>query len=89
MLWILSNQVILYSFSFYSFRKKLEYACKVNNKKLCIVNEAYTSKTCCNCGVLNDVQGSEVYKCKDCGLIVDRDVNGALNIMIKNISVKS
>jgi len=55
---------------------------------LCIVNESYTSKTCTECGELNDVQGSEEYHCNVCGLDVDRDVNGSRNILIKNLRLK-
>jgi len=50
-----------------------------------IVDEAYTSKTCGCCGVLNEtLGGSKKFHCKSCGTAVDRDVNGARNIAIKN-----
>lgn len=77
---------LLYMFSFYRFKERLTYQCKRYNKDLLIVDESYTSKTCGCCGILNDVQGCETYICKTCGLIVDRDVNGSRNILIKNIN---
>ena len=79
---------LLYMFSFNSFRRKLEWKCRIHNKKLCIVDESYTSKTCGGCGVLNNVGSSEKYTCKKCGFDCDRDVNGSRNIMIKNLTLR-
>ena len=76
---------LLCMFSFYSFKERLQYKCDVYNRKLIIVDESYTSKTCGCCGVLNDVGSSEVYTCSSCGSVFDRDVNGSRNILIKNI----
>lgn len=76
---------LLYMFSFHKFKERLTYQCKRYGKDLLIVDESYTSKTCGCCGILNDVQGCEIYKCGTCGLFVDRDVNGSRNILIKNI----
>ena len=76
---------MLYMFSFHSFLEKLKFKCQNTNKKLYIVNEDYTSKTCTNCGQLNDIKTLEIYKCKECNLMIDRDINGSRNIMIKNI----
>ncbi len=77
---------LLYMFSFCSFNLKLKYKCDTYKKKLIIVDESYTSKTCGNCGMLNDVGGSEVYVCEGgCKITIDRDVNGSRNILLKNI----
>lgn len=76
-------------FSFYKFKEKLTFKCFEKNKKLYIVDESYTSKTCGICGVLNDVRGSEIYECKKCNYIIDRDLNGARNILIKNLILRS
>ena len=75
-------------YSFYSFRQKLEWKCSLYNKKIFIVDESYTSKTCGRCGVLNDVKGNETYTCGSCGLVCDRDVSGARNIFIKNTGLR-
>ena len=75
-------------YSFYSFRQKLEWKCSLYNKKIFIVDESYTSKTCGSCGVLNDVKGNETYTCSSCGLVCDRDVSGARNIFIKNTGLR-
>jgi len=47
--------------------------------------EEYTSQTCPCCGHLNKC--NELYKCKDCGFVHDRDIVGALNIMLKGVRV--
>ena len=47
--------------------------------------EEYTSKTCTNCGVIkDDLNGNSVYKCNNCKMTLDRDINGARNIYIKD-----
>lgn len=71
-------------FSFYAFKQKLIYKCNTYNKKLIIVDESYTSCTCGNCGHINNVKGKEVFNCKKCKLVLDRDINGSRNIFIKN-----
>jgi putative transposase len=50
------------------------------------VNESYTSKTCSVCGEQNNNLGrSKIYRCpnKNCCKIIDRDINGAINIMLR------
>jgi putative transposase len=47
-------------------------------------NERLTSKTCTNCGnVHNNLGGSKIYKCPQCGYVIPRDINGARNIMLR------
>lgn len=76
---------LLYMYSFYSFIEKLRFKCRNTKTALYIVGEEYTSKTCTRCGKINNVGSSEVYKCDDCHLRIDRDVCGSRNIMIKNL----
>jgi putative transposase len=75
-------------YAFFRFKTKLEYACRRYGRKLVIVDEAYTSKTCTNCGFLNDLEGQETLVCKGCRIELDRDVNGSRNIFIKNITLR-
>ena len=44
------------------------------------VEPAYTSRTCTECGCLNEVGGEVRWKCSDCGAEHDRDENAAKNI---------
>lgn len=76
---------MLTMYSFYSFTEKLKYKCSRLKKRLYIVDESYTSKTCTRCGEINNVGGKEEYKCVKCGSKVDRDINGSRNILIKNL----
>ena len=83
----LNNKVSrdLNNFKFYKFKEKLKSKCKEYNIKLINYNEAYTSKTCGRCGNIDlDLGNKETYQCKKCGLKIDRDINGARNIMLKN-----
>lgn len=70
----------------YRFRQRLEDYVDINPEfKLYIVNESYTTKTCTRCGILNDVGSNSTYHCLECGLWIDRDVNGARNILLKHL----
>lgn len=62
-----------------------------DRRLIATIHEAYTSKTCCQCGRLNhDLGASKVFKCVSgkCA-VIDRDVNGAINIGIKRMIGKS
>lgn len=78
---------LMVMYSFHKFKERLLWKCKTFNKSFILVTEEYTSKTCTGCGTISDVGGSEVYNCKSCKLKIDRDVNGARNIFIKNVIV--
>jgi IS605 OrfB family transposase len=76
---------LMLMFSFYSFKQKLSWKCKINNKRLIIVDESFTSCTCTNCGIINNTKGKENLKCIQCKLEIDRDVAGSRNILIKSL----
>jgi len=69
----------LHRFPHYSIRKMLEYKCKERGIEYIEVSEAYTSQRCSRCGELGD-RNKGAFKCSDCGLEIDADVNGAKNI---------
>jgi transposase len=72
--------------SFDKFLTKLKSLCSIRNTKLYIVDESYTSKTCGRCGYLKtDLNSNKTYKCNDCHLELDRDYNGARNILLKHL----
>jgi putative transposase len=72
----------------YRFQQRLiAKAREYPNCQVLVVDEAYTSKTCGRCGRINqNLGGKRIFKCPHCGLEIDRDVNGARNILIKTIS---
>lgn len=45
------------------------------------VNPAYTSQVCSGCGSVQKVPIGKPYECGVCGLVINRDVNAALNIL--------
>ncbi len=68
---------------FYYFRALLERKCFEYGIQLRIANRFYaSSKKCSRCGyVKKDLKLSDrVYECTECGLIIDRDYNAALNL---------
>jgi putative transposase len=71
---------------FYEFRQRLNYKCTLNKVNYVLVNEYYTSKICSNCGNYNDkLKGEKIYNCKNCNIVIDRDINACRNIYIKSL----
>lgn len=75
----------LYSWNFYKFRKTLEHKAEELGKKVHLVDEHYTSKTCTSCGFVKYNLSGKVYRCDSCKSVIDRDVVGARNIFLKNV----
>ncbi len=71
--------------SHYSFRKKLIDKAQLRSCNVLVCDERYTSKTCGRCFEQYDIKGSKTYKCPSCNIKIDRDVNGARNILIRCI----
>lgn len=68
----------------YEFRRQIEYKCKWKGIEVVLADRFFpSSKTCSNCGcVKSDLKLKDrVYKCNDCGLEIDRDINASLNLM--------
>jgi putative transposase len=73
--------------SHYAFKQKLLGRAKERGNQVIIADESYTSKTCGKCGcVKEDLKGAKIFKCGECGTVIDRDINGARNIMIRLMS---
>ena len=73
----------LQTLSFYNIKTNLEYKCNIFASKLVIANRLFaSSKTCSNCGAIktNLTMSMRIYKCQKCGLIIDRDLNAAINL---------
>lgn len=71
--------------AFGEFRRQLEYKTARTGAQLHVVDRWYrSSKTCSKCGsVKAKLSLSErTYKCDNCGLTMDRDLNAAINICV-------
>ena len=71
--------------AFGEFRRQLEYKTARAGARLHVVDRWYgSSKTCSRCGsVKAKLSLSErTYKCDSCGLVLDRDLNAAINIQV-------
>ncbi|MDD1673545.1 MAG: RNA-guided endonuclease TnpB family protein [Methanomicrobiales archaeon] len=66
----------------------LTYKAEQVGKKVIEISERKTSKTCCVCGKEHDMPIWErIMEC-DCGTVLDRDRNSAINIMVQYLSQK-
>ena len=77
------------TWSHYRFQQRL-----VNKTRECcstqviVCDEAYTSKTCGQCGKLHEkLGGNKTFHCPHCGVTMDRDVNGARNILLRYLTL--
>ena len=71
--------------AFGEFRRQLEYKTTRTGARLHVVDRWYrSSKTCSGCGgVKAKLSLSErTYRCDSCGLVLDRDLNAAINLMV-------
>ena len=71
--------------AFAEFRRQLEYKTARTGARLHVIDRWYpSSKTCSNCGTVKaKLSLSErVYHCEECGLVIDRDLNAAINIQV-------
>lgn len=67
---------------FYEFKRQLEYKCKWNGIKLIIADKWFPSSKLCSCcgAVKKDLKLSDrIFKC-ECGNVIDRDYQAALNL---------
>lgn len=72
------------SFRFYDFGQKLERVCAENGVRCIRCDEAYTSKTnSFNGEIMENLGGRRSFVHE--GVIVDRDVNGARNILLRTM----
>lgn len=67
----------------YELRRQLEYKSKLKGSKLTFADRWFpSSKTCSCCGnVKDELKLSErTYRCKACGISIDRDLNASINL---------
>ncbi len=66
----------------YEMRRQLEYKTKWYGSRLIVAPRRYPStKMCSGCGIKSDISlGEGTYHCAACGLVIDRDLNAAINL---------
>jgi len=64
----------------YKIKHMLLYKALWAEVPVAAINEKYTSRQCWRCGSINTVVRKRLFKCKDCGLEYNRDLNGSVNI---------
>ena len=67
------------------FKNKLKSKCEHYGINFVLIEESYTSRTCSGCGVIRKANRKYrgLYVCNSCGLIINADINAALNIIRK------
>ena len=77
--------------SFYEIIRQLEYKSKYKNKLFYQIDEYYPSSQECNvCGNIDKKYkdlNERVYKCSNCGIKIDRDLNASINIMFEGLKL--
>ncbi|MEA3315465.1 MAG: transposase [Campylobacterota bacterium] len=68
---------------FYEFKRQLKYKSE-NKSNILLINDKWfpSSKTCSNCGnhKANLTLKDRIYKCSECNLEIDRDLNASINL---------
>ena len=75
---------IVNSWSFQRIAKMIRYKCEERGIPCLIVREAWTSKICHKCNSKNTERPTQsLFRCLDCGLEYNADINSAINIGIR------
>ena len=76
------NRSVFNDWGLYGFVQMLVYKCVLYGKELVFLDERNTSKMCSGCGYLQPMPlYKRTYTCTECGLVLDRDENSAVNIL--------
>jgi len=68
---------------FYEFKRQVEYKCERKGIKFQLADRFFpSSKTCSSCGsIKKDLKLKDrAFKCENCGLQIDRDLNASINL---------
>jgi putative transposase len=81
------NRAVYNDWGLYTFIQMLTYKCLLYGKELVILDERNTSKTCSGCGHKQNMPlWKRTYCCTNCGLVMDRDENSAVNILMRYLA---
>ena len=66
---------------------QLQYKAEWAGKKVVEIDPAFTSQTCCCCGVVCPAnRRGKRYTCSTCGVVMDADFNAAVNILRRGLT---
>lgn len=66
---------------FRTIRIKLEQKCSMRGTKVYIADAEFpSSQICSNCGFRQNIGVAKFFRCPECGTIIDRDLNAAINL---------
>ena len=75
------NRMVYNDWGLYGFVQMLAYKCVRFGKELYVISERDTTKTCHVCKSKKDMPlWQRTYRCENCGMVMDRDGNSAVNI---------
>lgn len=82
---LLKTRTEINRWAFHQLRKYTQYKANIAGVDVVFIDPRYTSQTCSRCYHVHPEQGTsyrhgKVFKCGHCGLEIDSDWNGALNI---------
>jgi putative transposase len=81
------NRAVFNDWGLYTFIQMLIYKCHLYGKDLQFLDERNTSKMCSGCGHLQPMPlWKRTYCCTECGLVMDRDENSAVNILTRYVA---
>jgi putative transposase len=81
------NRAVFNDWGLYGFVQMLVYKCLLYGKELVFLDESNTSKACSGCGHLQAMPlYKRTYTCTECGLVLDRDENSAINILARYVA---
>lgn len=71
----------IWSAMIYTVQNIIQYKCVHNNIPIIMADKEFPStQRCSRCGNIQKMGKKKVYKCKSCGLVIDRDLNSAYNL---------
>jgi putative transposase len=74
------NRAVFNDWGLYTFIQMLSYKCMLYGKELVFLDERNMSKLCSRCGHMQAMPlWKRTYRCAECGLVIDRDENSAVN----------
>lgn len=69
--------------SFFEFKRMLTYKSAYRGNEIIEAERFYpSSKTCSSCGYKKEslALSERIFKCENCGIVIDRDYNASLNL---------